>query len=114
VQLAFLDLAKFVAMRILKFQGLAHAQRFAIHFEGFLTLRVLDPEIVADRNQFLAHLVAVYPAPAAWSSFFSSFLSFVSSHKYLPSSDYLFADMSACLKDLSLRAPKARGNPPVG
>jgi hypothetical protein len=84
VQLAFLDLAELVAMRVLKFQSLAHTERFTIHFEGFLALGVLDPEIVADRNQLFTHLVAIFTAATAWSTFFSSFLSFVSSHMYLP------------------------------
>jgi hypothetical protein len=81
--LAFLDLAEFVAVRVLKFQGLAHSQRFAVHLKSFLSLRVLDPEIVADRNQLLAHLVAVLPTSASPSIFFS-FLSSSSSHDCLP------------------------------
>ena len=49
-------------MRVLKDQGLAHAQRLAVYLERFLALLVLDPEIIADSHHLLPHLVAVPPA----------------------------------------------------
>jgi hypothetical protein len=76
-------------MGVLKDQGLAYAQRLAIHFEDLLTTIILDPEIVANRDHLLAHLVVV--ASTAWSPeltivtpFFSSSWHFTISPFLLP------------------------------
>ncbi len=58
-QHALLDLVQLSAMCVLEDQGLAHAQRLAVHLEHLLTLIILDPEVIADGNHLLAHLVVV-------------------------------------------------------
>ena len=64
-------------MGVFEDQGLAHAQRLAVHLVDLLTFIVLDPEIVADGDHLLAHLVVV--AAAARSPELAVFLAFFSS-----------------------------------
>ena len=48
-----------------KTQGLADAQGLAVHLEDPLAAAVLDPEVVADGDQLLAHLVVLGRAAGA-------------------------------------------------
>ncbi len=85
-QHALLDLAQLAAGAVLKEQRLPHAQRLAVDLENPLAALVLDPEVVADRDQVLPHLVAVGAAAAKrpraaspWSPIFPAFFPSVSS-----------------------------------
>ena len=54
-QLALLDPRDLVARGVLEHEGLAQAKGLAVDLVGPLALLVLDPEVVADRQQLLAH-----------------------------------------------------------
>ena len=43
---------------VLEVEGVAHAQRLPVHAEDPVTLVVLDPVVLADRDQLLPQLVA--------------------------------------------------------
>jgi hypothetical protein len=58
VQLSLLDLGDLVPLGVLKNEGLADAQRLAVHAERAVPGLVLDPVVVAYREQLLAHAVA--------------------------------------------------------
>ena len=58
-QLALLDLGQLSAVRVFEDKCRSHTHRFAVHFEYFLSLVVLDPEVIANSHHLLAHLVAV-------------------------------------------------------
>src|SRR5690606_11606317 len=88
-QHALLDLQQLIAVAILKYQRLANAQRLAVNLVHALAIPVLDPEIITDGGDLLAHLVAVVTAvgpatrPPLFASFLSSFLSSPESHDIL-------------------------------
>src|SRR6185436_14243293 len=57
-ELALLDLRDLVATGVLEDERVAEAHRLAVDPEGAVALLVLDPVVVSDRDQLLAHLVA--------------------------------------------------------
>src|SRR6185436_5536022 len=57
-ELALLDLRDLVATGILEDERVPEAHRLAVDPEGAVALLVLDPVVVSDRDQLLAHLVA--------------------------------------------------------
>src|SRR6185436_16141050 len=54
-QLALLDAGDLVAAGVFEHEGLAQADRLAVDLVGPVPAVVLDPEVVADREQLLAH-----------------------------------------------------------
>ena len=54
-ELALLDPGQLVARGVLEDEGLSNAQRLAVDLVDPLAPIVLDPEVVADRQQLLAH-----------------------------------------------------------
>src|SRR5215207_159894 len=55
-ELALLDPGNLLPRRVLEDEGLSDSKRLAVDLEGPFTLTVLDPVVVADREQLLAHL----------------------------------------------------------
>src|SRR5215216_3459030 len=55
-ELALLDPGNLVPRRVLEDKGLSDAKRLAVDLEGPFTQPVLNPVVVADRQQLLAHL----------------------------------------------------------
>ena len=53
-----LYLAQYGAMTIFEEECFPHAQGLAIDFEGAFALRVFDPEVIADGEDFLTHSIA--------------------------------------------------------
>src|SRR5262249_12627698 len=60
-----LDLGELLPLRALKDQRLPDAQGFAIDLVDALATVILDPKVVADRDQLLAHLIAGRVATSA-------------------------------------------------
>ena len=65
---------------LFEIQGVANAHGFAVDLKGLLTLAVFNPEVVADRNQLLSHLVAAVTATTARTPILASILSSSTSH----------------------------------
>ena len=70
-QLALLDPRDLVARGVLEDEGLPEANRLAVDLVGPLALLVLDPEVIADRQQLLAHEKplasgSIPPIPQEW------------------------------------------------
>src|SRR5260221_1908135 len=57
-QHALLDLAELTPVWVLEDERVAHAQCLAVHLEGVLAAISVNVEIVPDRDQTLAHLIA--------------------------------------------------------
>ena len=64
-QLALLDPRDLAAGGILEDEGLAQADRLAVDLVGPVALLVLDPEVVADGEELLAHEEALARALVA-------------------------------------------------
>jgi hypothetical protein len=60
-----LNSAQFTALRILKEQRLSNAQRLAVDLESPLSGVVLNPEVIADGEEALAHPIVVVATPTA-------------------------------------------------
>ena len=57
-QPTLLYLTQLVSIHILENERFSQAQCLAVHFEDFLAVLVLDPEIIADGEELLADFVA--------------------------------------------------------
>src|SRR6185295_3711121 len=58
-KLALLDLRRLLTRSVAQHERVAHANRFAVNFERAPAGLVLDPVIVANRQQLFTHLVAL-------------------------------------------------------
>jgi hypothetical protein len=64
-------------VRVFEDKCRSNTHSLAVDFENFLSLVVLDPEVIANADHLLAHLVAV--SATAWASQLAIVLSFLTS-----------------------------------
>src|SRR5207344_3173131 len=70
-------------IRILEDERLAHAHRLAVDEIGASPTVVLDPEVVAKREQLLAHLVVLWTTPTLVSAATQQPITVSTSHRIL-------------------------------